>query len=573
MTHDTHVSNVAADLPSTFDQFDALIELSGEFIGVCDLDRRPVFVNPAGLRMVGLDSLEDAQARRVDDFFFPEDCKKIFDEFFPHVLAKGSGEIEVRFRHFKTQKPIWVLYNCFLLKNRDGETEHVATISSNITQQKADARLAEKRAKQIQTLADSLPALVAYVGPNKRYKWVNAQYAEQFGGRPDEIIGKEVRNVMGAEAYSTVEPYLDRALAGERVTYELDLRVVGTDDVLNKQVTYVPDSHTDDGAGCFVMAVDITSRKQLEHELRETLAELSELNGRKDRFLATLAHELRNPLAPLRTGLALLENQTEGDQKDLVQSLTRQLTQVVRLVNDLLDVARISRNKIELKPEALVLQDILSDAIHAVMPFVEENRHTLHTEIPADPPVELFADRARLIQVFSNVLHNAVKYTPDEGEIRLALIASDDEVEVSVTDSGRGIDPAHLETIFHLFAQIERTEDSRSSGLGLGLTVVRSFVEMHGGRVSVESDGIDRGSTFRIFLPRTEAGTAHPTTWLPRGAHRKTTPGGSGCWWSTTTPPGPICSRASSGRWATRSKSRTTVPRPSRPPMRRARSW
>ena len=259
------------------------------------------------------------------------------------------------------------------------------------------------------------------------------------------------------------------------------------------------------------MAIDITDRKKVDEELRQALADLSELNNRKDRFLATLAHELRNPLAPLRTGLALLtQDATEKRRDEVLSTMERQLAHVVRLVNDLLDVARISHGKIELKPEDLDLRQVVADAAISARPSIDEAGHQLTLDLP-DQPVLMHADRARLTQVFANLLDNATKYTPQGGliTVHMAVYEGEDdspgEVQVTVVDTGQGIPAKDIRTIFDIFAQVAGSSTTPSAGLGLGLTMVKSFAEMHGGSVTVESDGPGAGTTFKVKLPLRQA--------------------------------------------------------------------
>jgi PAS domain S-box-containing protein len=232
------------------------------------------------------------------------------------------------------------------------------------------------------------------------------------------------------------------------------------------------------------------------------LARIREADQRKDEFLAVLAHELRNPLAPIRNALHILQSPLAG--RDLCtqarDTMERQIDHMVRLVDDLLDVSRITRGKIELRREQVELASVIRSAIETSRPQIEEYSHLLTVELSSGP-VYLNADLVRLSQVFANLLNNAAKYTPPGGQIRLTVKPAGASVEVSVRDSGIGISADMLPRIFDMFAQVNSSLERAQGGLGIGLTLVKTLAEMHGGRVEVISDGLGKGSQFTVHLP------------------------------------------------------------------------
>ncbi|MEP7098355.1 MAG: ATP-binding protein, partial [Dokdonella sp.] len=258
------------------------------------------------------------------------------------------------------------------------------------------------------------------------------------------------------------------------------------------------------------LGIDITGRKHaesilLQHEsrLRQLNAQLSEADRRKDEFLATLAHELRNPLAPMRNVAEVLRLKKLDDDPQLRWSrdvLERQLEHLSHLVDDLLDVSRITQGKLEPRMQPLELAAAIHDAIESAKPLIDEFAHELTLQLPQEPVV-LNADPVRIIQVVLNLLNNAAKYTPRGGRIFLCAERIGDEAVITVRDSGIGIPEQHLSHIFDMFSQLSPALDRSQGGLGIGLALVRGMVELHGGSVSASSPGVGEGSTFEIRLP------------------------------------------------------------------------
>jgi two-component system, chemotaxis family, CheB/CheR fusion protein len=251
---------------------------------------------------------------------------------------------------------------------------------------------------------------------------------------------------------------------------------------------------------------DVTERKRLEETLQRRVAELAEADRHKSEFLAVLAHELRNPLAPLRNGIEILKSVPASDPRgaqarDLIERQARTLT---RLVDDLLDTARISRGQVQLRREAVSLQPIVARAVETARDAIDSHRHRLTVNLPVEP-LAVVGDATRLEQVIANLLHNSAKYTPDEGEITVSATKTNSgsapEAVVRVRDTGIGIAPEMLPRVFDLFTQADRSLAHSQGGLGIGLSLVRSLVELHGGRVVASSDGVGKGSEFSVYLP------------------------------------------------------------------------
>jgi two-component system, chemotaxis family, CheB/CheR fusion protein len=244
---------------------------------------------------------------------------------------------------------------------------------------------------------------------------------------------------------------------------------------------------------------DITERNAAQEALRRA-------DHQKDEFLAMLAHELRNPLAPIRNAAVLLTREIGANPKlgTLTAMITRQSQHLTRLLDDLLDVSRIARGRIVLRSEPLEIGEIIAPAIEMVQPLVSEKCQKLRVERP-EQPLHVHGDRARLIQCLCNLLNNSAKYSAARAEIVLLVAEAPDNITIEVRDDGAGISPDKLPQIFDLFVQGERSLDRSQGGLGIGLSIVKRLVEMHQGTVSAASEGIGRGSTFSIRLPRIAA--------------------------------------------------------------------
>jgi len=374
-----------------------------------------------------------------------------------------------------------------------------ASLEQRVIDRTAELEAARQEAERARDLLrvtmDNAPALMSYIDRECRYRRVNKTYELWFGYTPEQVCGHHIREIIGEAAWQSLSPFVERALAGEQVEFELNVpyRKGGPHWV---HATYSPDFDTEGQVRGFVThALDISKRKQAEDALKE-------IDRRKDEFLAMLAHELRNPLAPISNAVQIMKrpnlNQTQLDWcRDVIN---RQVEHLVRLVDDLLDVSRISRGKIELKKEPLEMSAIVQRAVETSHPLIDARRHELTVHLPPEPVV-VEGDLVRLSQVVSNLLNNAAKYTDEGGSIKLTVEPADNGVFIRVRDNGRGIDPTALINLFQLFYQVDRTIDRAEGGLGIGLALVRSMVTMHGGEVWAYSEGRGKGSEFIIRLP------------------------------------------------------------------------
>ncbi|WP_165224590.1 hybrid sensor histidine kinase/response regulator [Affinirhizobium pseudoryzae] len=254
---------------------------------------------------------------------------------------------------------------------------------------------------------------------------------------------------------------------------------------------------------------ELYRQRQKIAEQRDTLHEQAEAlrlaDKRKDEFLAVLAHELRNPLAALHGGLKLLLRKPDGPQAEKISGLMEgQMAHLVRLIDDLLDISRITKGKIELRRSAFDLKTAVLAALEMAQPAIEAKGHRLTAHIPAHP-VDVFADQVRITQCIANILTNAAKYTPDGGEIEISMQERGNEVSITVQDNGLGLTPESTASIFRLFEQVDDHLEHAHGGLGIGLALVKQLVELHGGTVSAASDGPGQGSRFTLTVPNSAA--------------------------------------------------------------------
>lgn len=364
-------------------------------------------------------------------------------------------------------------------------------VTHDITEQKG----AEDSLRQSESrfeVAIKNTRIVVYTTDNDlRYTWIRNPHpafdpANLLGRRDDELLPPEK-----AEPLIRLKQAVLDSGVGARGEFAVELG--GT--LVHYDVTVEPLRAVNGSVeGVTVAAIEITDRKQIEEALREA-------DRRKDAFLATMAHELRNPLAALRNGLELFKRSSTADVAPrIVPMMERQLSQLVRLIDDLMDVSRITTGKLVLKRERISVQEIVAVTLETARPFIDAAGHSLSIDWP-DEPVWLHADPIRLSQVFGNLLTNSAKYMRAGGQIKLSARQLGESVVITVQDTGMGIPADLLGTVFDMFTQVKRTLDRSQGGLGIGLSLVKTLVELHGGEVAVTSGGIELGSTFTVTLP------------------------------------------------------------------------
>jgi len=423
------------------------------------------------------------------------------------------------------------------IRNEQGAVVGVVLVFRDITErQQLQAVVRQSERLLASVVESSNDAIITKSLDGTIQSW-NAAAERLFGYPAAQAVGRHITLIIPADRADEEVQIIARLRAGERVDHFDTVRVRSDGQPIDVSLTISPmRDESGQVVGASKISRDITERKRLENELRQFAADLSEADRRKNEFLAMLAHELRNPLAPIRNALQIVKltasrehsaaarqerGRPEAGILSAADMMERQIGQLVRLVDDLLDVSRISRGKIDLRLERVELAAIVAQAVETCRPVIDAAQHQLTVRLPARP-VFLDADSVRLAQVFGNLLNNACKYSEPGGRIALdaEVVAggqwpavggareaagpwplTSPQVLVSVKDTGFGIPPEMLPNIFEMFTQVDRSLERTQGGLGIGLTLVQRLVEMHGGAVCAHSAGLGQGSEFVVRLP------------------------------------------------------------------------
>ncbi len=440
--------------------------------------------------------------------------KKVFQEDLLLIERELKKAFESHERFFRTRQRVPLGGGVVrhvdslgeIIYNESGEPIRIIGTARDCTQ---ELQVAEQMSHDRRRLELALEA-----GELGFWDWDIVTGGVQFGGEWGRMLGYDLselkphvstwESLVHPDDKSSITEVLTKHLEGHSPVYESEHRLRAKDGswvwVLDRGRVVERDIF-----GKPLRAIGVHSNITTQRRVRELL---KEADRRKDEFLATLAHELRNPLAPIRTGLAIIKRDPGGASAGKAREMMeRQLTHMVHLIDDLLDVSRITTGRLILKKESVSLRTVIDLGVEASRPLVDAGCHTLKLSIN-DGDVKILGDVTRLSQIVSNILTNAAKYTPDHGTIELSTHRTDGRVEISIRDNGLGIPAEMLEHVFDLFGQVNRTLDRSQGGLGIGLALVRSLVSEHNGVVTAFSEGEGKGSTFVVQLPVDEVAHA-----------------------------------------------------------------
>lgn len=377
----------------------------------------------------------------------------------------------------------------------------------DISDRKRIEQSLKQRETELSLVTNAVPVLISFVDAERRYRFNNKGYEEWFDCSAADLYGKHLSEVLGETGYQMVLPYVERVFAGEQVTFENQLPNAAGDRRY-VSATFVP-RFVESGAveGFVVLVTDITGRKQTEIE-REQLLErelmareaAERANRIKDEFLAVISHELRTPMNPILGWSQLLRRGRLKEKKVAValETIERNAKLQVQLIDDLLDISRILRGKMSLAQSPTDLSEVIAAAMETVRLAAEAKGIVIE---PSLSPCWVMGDAGRLQQVVWNLLANAVKFTPEGGEVRVDLQAQERDAQITVSDTGQGISADFLPYVFEHFRQEDYSMTRQFGGLGLGLAIARQLVELHGGRITAESEGESKGATFRVQIP------------------------------------------------------------------------
>jgi len=484
------------------ERFEKIVSQAATGVVQMDTEGRITLANQKYCEMVGR-SESELIGMSVAEVTAPQSRAETMDAL-ERLMAGASGVALDKFYLRKDGSLLSATSSVNALRGPDGEFQGLVAIVLDTTETRRVHEQLRASEERYRTLFESVDEgfcifemLYDDAGTPVDYRFLEMNpMFEQHTGLAD-AVGRTAREMLPGLDEFWYETYGRVALTGEPVRFESEAEALGR--WFDVYATRLGEPGSNKVALLFS---DVSVRKRSEEKLRRLADDLAEADRRKTEFLATLAHELRNPLAPIRNGLSLMR--LDGDNPAAVAKvramMERQVGHMVHLIDDLLDIARISGGKLELKRQRSDLKAILASAVETSLPLIEAGGHALAVDLPATP-LTVDADTTRIAQVVANLLNNAAKYTPPRGSIRLSVRREDDQAVIAVSDTGVGIASEALAGVFEMFSQIGRTVDRSQGGLGIGLSLVRRLVEMHGGSVGAESGGANAGSTFTVRLP------------------------------------------------------------------------
>ena len=476
--------------------------------GIITINERGVVTtfNPAAERIFGYRS-DEVIGQNVK-MLMPEPYRGEHDGYISNYLRTGQAKIigigreVVGRRKNGAEFPMELAISEFRL----GAERYFTGIVRDITERKqAEAELRDA-AERMRSVVNHVVDGIITIDERGNIESYNPAAQKIFGYAREEVIGRNVKMLMPEPYHAEHDGYLENYLStGRPKIIGIGREVIGkrkNGSVFPMELA-VSEFHISQRRYFTGIVRDITERKRLQDELQQRVHDLADADRQKNEFLAMLSHELRNPIAPMRNALYLIKamgGASGGDMGELQQMMERQMQQLVRLVDDLLDVSRIIRGKIDLRRERMDLLQAVLRASETAKPVIDANGHVLELSVP-EGPLWVVGDMVRLAQVIANLLTNAAKYTRRASRIALEVRREGAQALITVRDPGEGIPPELLPRIFDLFVQGDHALARSQGGLGIGLTLVKRLVEMHEGTVEARSEGKGKGSEFSIRLP------------------------------------------------------------------------
>jgi PAS domain S-box-containing protein len=499
------------ELEQQRERFEVTLASIGDAVITTDVHGRVSFLNPVAEGMTGW-SNDEARGKPLEQVFdiFNEDTRQPAENPIAKVLQ--SGQIVGLANHTSLRQrngiEIAIEDSAAPIRNLRGEVEGAVMVFRDVTQRRRDDKALKRSERLLAEFFENAAVGLHWVGPDGTVLRVNQTELDLLGYTREEYVGHHIAEFHADPP--VIQDILSRLSCGECLQgYEARLR---TKDGSIRNVLISSNVLWEDGkfihTRCFTR--DVTPQKTAELALREEIvvreqaeAALRETDRRKDEFLATLAHELRNPLAPIRQA-ALISKAPEASEAQKRWShdvISRQVQHMSLLLDDLLDVSRVTRGTLELRSQMTELAAVVDAALETARPIIDAKRHRFSIEMPSEPVV-FAADPLRLSQVLSNLLTNAAKYTDPGGDIRLRATADSGQVTITVSDTGIGMSANAIARVFAMFSQIHSGQDRSEGGLGIGLALAKGLVELHGGVIEASSAGLGKGSEFVVRLPR-----------------------------------------------------------------------
>ena len=484
----------------------SVVESSADCVSGLSLDGRLLWMNVNGRRQI---EVRDFTALEGCDWGSYWDAGGVRAEAEAALALARDGGVGRFFGCLPTAAGSlrWWDVTVTAIHGLDGQIEQFLSVSRDVTEHRASEEAIRLSTQRLELALNCSSVVLFQQDLDLRYTWI---YNPALGFSAAEVVGKKDADLFERAADAAVTEALKRDAIRTGIGQQHEILVHVQDGVQHYHLLVEPLWDTAgiiSGVTC--AAIDITDLKRAEQVL-------SEQDVRKDEFLATLSHELRNPLAPIRSGVAVLRMTCNAEQAETtLRMIDRQLGHLVNLVDDLLDISRVRSGKITLRSERVAVREVIDAAVESCRLLVDEKRHDLEVVLP-DEPLSLMGDETRLVQVVANLLTNSAKYSEPGGHIKVTVERDSGQAVIRVIDSGMGIAAETLPTLWDMFTQVRDTLDKAQGGLGIGLSLVKRLVELHGGTVDAESPGVGGGSTFTVRLPlHAESPAAAPAGLAP----------------------------------------------------------